>query len=222
MKVSGKKDRNRLRKGFEMRMRTLVCEYKDKNKPIEERDLQTKINNKQGRKATVRRMIFLSMWSLTLNLGQTFKQRRQIMESLTALRQFLPVLDKLGVDGVSSDEEDGDVSNMQFQVLEPQWRDSSIGVFFGKVDACYLYVQMDETESGVRFTPGAPPRIRHRKGKKSKNTKCPLRLPFNIYRADWLEEREPGWFKGGQGLVNEIICPSRTRRVLVFPAELDE
>jgi hypothetical protein len=150
------------------------------------------------------------------------------METLTSLRQFIPVLDQLGIDGVSSDEgEDTENSSAspadhQFEVLEPQWRDPTVGTFFQKVDALHEYTRIFADKFGMRFTPGAPPRTRIRKGRKSETTKYPRGIHFNLYRAEWLEEQEPGWRKGGQGFVNEIIRPNKMRKNLIFPAELDE
>ncbi|KAJ4501171.1 hypothetical protein C8R41DRAFT_862812 [Lentinula lateritia] len=54
---------------------------------------------------------------------------------------------------------------------------------------------------------------------KCSKTKYVSGLPANFYDAQWLEEQEPGWAKGGSGFVNEFVRPRKPIK-LIFPADL--
>lgn len=148
------------------------------------------------------------------------------MLALPSLTKYVRWFDELGIDGQSSDEDDYDSTSRdkQFEVLSSNWRNPDLIPFLEKLDACHLIGNRmpEDNEFGVRFTPGAPPRVRVRHGRMSQSSKFKNGLPYNFYRAEWLEKQEPGWRKGSQGIVNEIICPVRTRVDWIFPKELEE
>ncbi|KAJ3716222.1 hypothetical protein C8R42DRAFT_725413 [Lentinula raphanica] len=154
-----------------------------------------------------------------------FYQRRGILDGLTPLRKYLPVFDNLGIPGMSSNEEDTDAAmtnTPQYKTTRPLWRSLDLEYFFELLDACHMLVRMPtESTTGTRYSRGAPPRFRIRTRQDSDNKTYVKGLPRNFYRAEWLEEQEQGWAKGGEGLVNLVICPKRSK-ALVFPTELKE
>lgn len=126
---------------------------------------------------------------------------------------------------MSSDEEDkeGPLSvPPQYKTTRPFWRGEDLEEFFILLDACHILIRMrNESPTGTTYSQGAPPRYRVRTQRESENKSFVKGLPRNFYRAGWLEEKEPGWQKGGEGFVNMIIRPKPAKE-LVFPAELKE
>ncbi|KAJ3886970.1 hypothetical protein GG344DRAFT_81188 [Lentinula edodes] len=207
MKIPDKATRNLLQKCFTKRLRTLHKSYERSKLSQAEKVERSKLGRKYGRKCT------------------TFHQRRTIIDSLTPLRKYLPIFDQLGIMGMSSDEEDTETSTSsqpQYWTTCPLWRGSDVDNFVKSLDACHTLVRMpNDLVNGTRYSRGAPPRFRIRTKKPSNNKSYVKALPENFYRAEWLEEQERGWAKGGKGIVNLIICP-KPRKELVFPVELRE
>ncbi|KAJ3720340.1 hypothetical protein C8R42DRAFT_722066 [Lentinula raphanica] len=203
MKVPDKATRETLQNGFLKRLRTLHGYYLRNKLSKDQKVERGKSGRKYARKST----------------------RRAILDGLTPLRKYLPAFDGLGIPGMSSDEEDTDapMSNTpQYKTTRPRWRSLDVGYFFELLDACHILVRMPtESATGTRYTRGAPPRFRIRTMQDSKNKAYVKGLPKNFYRMEWLEEQEQGWVKGGEGIVNLIICP-KPRKALVFPVELKE
>ncbi|KAJ3754250.1 hypothetical protein EV360DRAFT_73850 [Lentinula raphanica] len=207
MKVPDKKTYDLLRKGFMIRIRTLHGYYLKSKFPKEKRDENTRKGRKYGRKSTI------------------FYQRRELLNSLDPLRKYLRYFDLLGIVGMSSDEEEEEdvTSNPpKYKVMRPLWRGSDVEDFFRWLDACHILVRMpNDSPTGARYSQGAPPRFRIRTSQDSDNQTFVKGLPRNFYRAEWLEEKEPGWAKGGEGMVNLIVCPT-SRKELIFPTELKD
>ncbi|KAJ3716836.1 hypothetical protein C8R42DRAFT_724489 [Lentinula raphanica] len=207
MKVPDKPTREALQKGFMKRIRTLHGYYLRTRLSKDATVERGKSGRKYGRKSTL------------------FKQRRAILDGLTLLRKYLPAFDALGIPGMSSDEEDTDapMSNTpQYKTTRPLWRALEVEHFFELLDACHMLVRMPtESATGTRYSRGAPPRFRVRTRQDSDNKAYVRGLPQNFYRMEWLEKQEQGWVKGGEGIVNLIICP-KPRKALVFPDELTE
>lgn len=147
------------------------------------------------------------------------------MESLTGLQRFLVYYDHLGIESISSDEEDTSMGKdrIQFKVTNPRWRNTHVGQFYRKLDWCHLESRLvRDGLLGPHFGKGAPPRVREYTAQASTSQSYVRGLPYNFYDATWLENQESGWFNGGRGLVNEIICPSRDKVDLKFPKQLEE
>ncbi|KAJ3720464.1 hypothetical protein F5878DRAFT_661134 [Lentinula raphanica] len=207
MKIPNKAARDDLQKGFMKRIRTLHGYYLRTKLSKDEKVEKGKYGRKYGRKSTL------------------FYQRRAILDGLTPLRKYLPVFDDLGIPGMSSDEEDSEApvtTTPQYKTTRPLWRSLDLGHFFELLDACHVLVRMPTgSTTGTRYSRGAPPRFRIRTRNDSENKAYVKGLPQNFYRAEWLEEQEQGWSKGGEGIVNLIIRPKRSK-ALVFPSELKE
>lgn len=166
-------------------------------------------------------MIFIGSNDL---FKQLFHQRRAVLESLPGLQPFLVHFDRLGIDSISSDEEDMTTKDqLQYKVMSPSWRSAELGRFYRKLDWCHLESRlMRDGLLGPHFGKGAPPRVREHTGQSSASKGYVRGLPYNFYDATWLEEQESGWFMGGRGFVNELISPSREKVILKFPKELEE
>ncbi|KAJ3835722.1 hypothetical protein EV361DRAFT_811999, partial [Lentinula raphanica] len=203
-----KPTRDALQKGFTKRLRTLHGYYLRNNLSRDEKVEKSRTGRKYGRKSTL------------------FYQRRAILDGLTPLRKYLPIFDVLGIPGMSSDEEDTTDAPMsstpQYKTTRPLWRSLDVEYFFELLDACHILVRMPtESATGTRYSRGAPPRFRVRTRQDSNSKAYVKGLPKNFYRTEWLEEQEPGWTKGGEGIVNLIVRP-KLSKVLVFPAELKQ
>ncbi|KAJ3810312.1 hypothetical protein EV368DRAFT_78388 [Lentinula lateritia] len=207
MKIPNKATHDLLRKGFMTRIRTLHHYHTRSKFSKEKRDRSANKGRKYSRKTS------------------TFYQRRELLNSLDPLRQYIRYLDAIGIVGMSSDEEDkeGPLSvPPQYKTTRPFWRGEDLEEFFILLDACHILIRMrNESPTGTTYSQGAPPRYRVRTQRESENKSFVKGLPRNFYRAGWLEEKEPGWQKGGEGFVNMIIRPKPAKE-LVFPAELKE
>ena len=107
------------------------------------------------------------------------------------LRQHVSTLELLGVNGMSSDEEDQYRGTKQYRVFKKVWREEAVTPWLRVFDAAYRRTRLEPMESGA----GAVPRVRF-----VTNTVAPWplrnvvkRLPKSAYDQTWLEsltERE--------------------------------
>ncbi|GAW04621.1 protein [Lentinula edodes] len=134
---------------------------------------------------------------------------------------YLKIFDELGVAGMSSDEEDPGMSKprVQYIVKGQRWRAALVKNFVRPIDFVHLEGRCSADGNKFSFTRGSPPRLRVDNNDRSSNSKYVVGLPSNFYDAEWLEEMEPGWSKGGYGFVNEILRPQKPMK-LVFPPDL--
>lgn len=96
------------------------------------------------------------------------------------------MLDRLGIDGMSSDDSDIDAGGLpQYRVTQPLWRAGSVGTWLRALDVLYL---MHRRESGTT-TRGAFPRRRLVTLLSSSSNKFVPGLPINAYKPTWLRSR---------------------------------
>jgi hypothetical protein len=97
------------------------------------------------------------------------------------------MLERLGIEGMSSDESDRENGVMQYRILTPRWRAPEVRIWLWVFDTMHLFDRHHRgTPSGLR---GAWPRRRllgNRTG--NSNTFVPG-LPINAYSATWLDSR---------------------------------
>ncbi|KAJ3778211.1 hypothetical protein FB446DRAFT_632529 [Lentinula raphanica] len=152
-----------------------------------------------------------------------FHRRRDVILTIPELKKYLHDFDQLGVAGMSSDEEDSDMeeASMRYRIKEPSWRSQSITKWLRLLDYVHLEsrcsVDIEGTQFG--FTRGAAPRLRVANNDKTSKSRYVAGLPSNFYDGEWLEKKEPGWVKGGEGFVNQIIRPRQAMK-LEFPPDL--
>lgn len=122
---------------------------------------------------------------------------------------------------MSSDDEDPGMKKPQVQYIikAPKWRSVELLNLLRLLDYCHLEGRCTTEATRFGYTRGAPPRIRIDKNDRSSKTKYVSGLPANFYDAQWLEEQEPGWAKGGSGFVNEFVRPRKPIK-LISPADL--
>ncbi|KAJ3544295.1 hypothetical protein NMY22_g2826 [Coprinellus aureogranulatus] len=126
-----------------------------------------------------------------------FQRRVEALATLPALQQHLPLLQRLSIDGMSSDEEeDADdlprqiargvpARNPNYRVLTPVWRSKELTMFLHILDSVYLIKRRLENQRGNWPRPRVydPSNL-----KMSKKTKFPKNLPENAYDKDWLKK----------------------------------
>ncbi|KAH7868167.1 uncharacterized protein C8R40DRAFT_1178109 [Lentinula edodes] len=196
-------DRDGLREAFLVRLRSLHKYWlEDKKMAEDSNDSRLPIGRWQ-RKSTL------------------FHQRREVILTFESLQPYLKVFDELGVAGMSSDKEDPGMSKprVQYLVKGTKWRAALVKHFVRPIDYVHLEGRCSADGEKFSFTRGSPPRLRVDNNDRSSNSKYVAGLPSNFYDAEWLEEMEPGWSKGGHGFVNEIIRPRQPMK-LVFPPGL--
>ena len=138
-------------------------------------------------------------------LPQTFLRRLEIADSHHLLQAHVPILQQLGVDGMSSDESDleeleRDPSVRQrrprFFVRSPLWRKRDLSAWLRVFDAMHIY---ERRSSGINLR-GAYPRYRvHKIDHFSRSKKFVSHLPLSAYNGKWLEDHEDP---------NFTVCPN--------------
>ncbi|KAJ4497559.1 hypothetical protein C8R41DRAFT_917278 [Lentinula lateritia] len=196
--------RDGIREAFLLRLKTLHASWMERQKMQED--------NKNPRS------LFSKRWQRKNTL---FHRRREVIITFHSLESFLSFFDELGVAGMSSDDEDPGMKKPQVQYIikEPKWQSVELKNLLRLFDYCHLEGRCTTEATRFGYTRGAPPRIRIDKNDRSSKTKYVSGLPANFYDAQWLEEQEPGWAKGGSGFVNEFVRPRKPIK-LIFPADL--
>ncbi|KAJ3912414.1 hypothetical protein F5877DRAFT_84841 [Lentinula edodes] len=194
--------RDAIREAFLLRLKTLHASWMERQKMLED--------NKNPCS------LFSKRWQRRL-----FHRRRGVIITFHSLESFLSFFDELGVAGMSSDDEDPGMKKPQVQYIikAPKWRSVELLNLLRLLDYCHLEGRCTTEATRFGYTGGAPPRIRIDKNDRSSKTKYVSGLPANFYDAQWLEEQEPGWAKGGSGFVNEFVHPRKPIK-LIFPADL--
>ncbi|KAJ3532379.1 hypothetical protein NMY22_g7765 [Coprinellus aureogranulatus] len=125
-----------------------------------------------------------------------FQRRVEALATLPALQEHLPLLQRLSIDGMSSDEEEDDnvqsgiaraatVKNPNYRVLTPVWRSKELTMFLHVLDSVYLIKRRLENQRGNWprprvYDPNSP--------KLSQKTTFPKNLPVNAYDEGWLKK----------------------------------
>ncbi|KIK58687.1 hypothetical protein GYMLUDRAFT_60480 [Collybiopsis luxurians FD-317 M1] len=198
--------REEICEGFLLRMKSLRQDFLRNSKPTDIQEMKKAYKRKWQRKYTL------------------FHQRREVVTTLPGFETFVPYLDQLGIDGMSSDESDMSMARprLQFLRLFPRWSSEELREYIRKLDLLHLESRLRRDGLiGDHFGQGAPPRLRVPHSEISKSSNYIKGLPRNFYDAGWLEEQEPGWIRGGRGLVNVVICP-QPKFKLVFPVDLEK
>lgn len=96
------------------------------------------------------------------------------------------MLEDLGVEGMSSDEEVKTQEGTRYLVLIPKWRAPVLTPWLRIFDALYLRYRNQRVHGDQR---GCLPRRRNASAKESTSRKFVPGLPVNAYRTDWLEQQ---------------------------------
>ena len=92
----------------------------------------------------------------------------------------------LGVDGMSSDEEERVPDGVQYRIQPPQWRALHLMAWLRMFDAIHQYYRI---EHGANDKRGCMPRRRVSAPTDSSSKRFVPGLPINAYKVSWLENQ---------------------------------
>ena len=113
---------------------------------------------------------------------QLFQRRYHTAARYKATKEHLWILEKLGVDGMSSDEEDVGAPVVRYRVFVRPWRHSRVTAFLRILDALH---RRWRKKAGTGSKRGSPPRLRFL-CKDVSRTRAVANLPCNAYDDAWL------------------------------------
>ena len=102
------------------------------------------------------------------------------------MRPQVRMLEELGADGMSSDEEMSTPQGRQYLILVPKWRAPVLTPWLRVFDSLYLR-HRNRAENGDQR--GCLPRRRNASAKESTSRRFVPGLPINAYKAEWLEQQ---------------------------------
>lgn len=115
------------------------------------------------------------------------------------------MVERLGVDGMSSDESDNEPGKRQYKILLCRWRADIVTTWLRVLDAAHLY---DRIKGDPNALWGAQPRIRVISAETSSSKKFVPGLPVNAYNSHWLR-RHPD--------VCNLVYPEPSRYIFKHP-----
>lgn len=99
------------------------------------------------------------------------------------------LFEKAGVDGVSSDESDGELPNKVYQRVRPVWRSQQLTEIQYKADLSAARLRAPKV--GHSKNVGSKPRRRVDSTKCNEEAIAPPNLPRSCYNEQWLNELRP-------------------------------
>jgi hypothetical protein len=96
------------------------------------------------------------------------------------------MLDDMGVDGMSSDEEERVEGSVQYRILAPRWRSPTLTPWLRMFDMLHQHHRLEDNSQDMR---GAFPRRRVPGSASSNSKRFVPGLPINVYRTEWLERQ---------------------------------
>lgn len=104
---------------------------------------------------------------------------------LPDVQDDVEMLERFGIQGMSSDESDRDGAQLQYKIRLPMWRNKKVTNWLRALDAAYNKLRASEDSSSTR---GAQPHVRTpaRDGFTSTSRKFVSGLPINAYDENWL------------------------------------
>ncbi|RPD56981.1 hypothetical protein L226DRAFT_449457, partial [Lentinus tigrinus ALCF2SS1-7] len=115
-----------------------------------------------------------------------FQRRHAIVSRYHVLHPHIKILQRLGVNGMSSDEEEEDAPFVRYRVLVKPWRSEAVTKFLRALDALHRRYRKTGGSGSKR---GSRPRLRYVYSEKS-TSKEVRRLPINAYSEDWYREQK--------------------------------
>ncbi|KAI0648927.1 hypothetical protein C8Q79DRAFT_904310 [Trametes meyenii] len=115
-----------------------------------------------------------------------FQRRYKTCLWYTATQRHIRILQRLGVDGMSSDEEDTASPFPCYHVSHKPWRAHAVTRFLRVLDALYRRRRSRQGQGSRR---GAQPRLRFQSSNVSSQATAVHGLPRNAYDSNWLTAR---------------------------------
>ncbi|KAI0689976.1 hypothetical protein C8T65DRAFT_588268, partial [Cerioporus squamosus] len=146
-----------------------------------------------------------------------FHRRHEIARRYRATLRHVWILERLGIDGMSSDEEDTAAPFKRFRILVKPWRHARVTTFLRTLDALYRLWRATSSQAEKR---GSQPRLRYISDKRS-TSHAVSRLPANAYDDVWYGEQssveqdnlrareEPYDFGHDPAIVKYVVCLCR-------------
>ncbi|KAJ7017000.1 hypothetical protein C8F04DRAFT_980230 [Mycena alexandri] len=155
-----------IKKAFTAHLRTIMRRYKLSLKSRPERMQMKSLGRRQARKY------------------QLFHQRRYLAYAFKPLRRHTAMLERLGVDGTSSDESDHETEEQTtYQILTPLWRAPHIAAWLRMFDSLHNILRKSGDSSASH---GSFPRRRRVGQRRSTNIKFVPGLPLEVYDPGWI------------------------------------
>lgn len=117
-----------------------------------------------------------------------------IVHRVSALRTHIRILERLGVQGMSSDESDGEapneiqhVSEPTFEILRPKWREPRLAGWLRCLDTLHMKSRRPDGKPARGNHPHQ--RVEGDSVKYSKSKGFVSGLPINAYEPRWLATR---------------------------------
>ncbi|KAK7686689.1 hypothetical protein QCA50_010289 [Cerrena zonata] len=158
-------NKDRIRKAFRRHLDYLHDKYKKQFKPPAVLEQQKRERAKSERRAAL------------------FRRRLDAAENFEDLKRHVTMLQRLGPNGMSSDEEDHENGVVQYKVLVKEWRAEELTPWLRVFDAAVRYSRL---EPFPRLR-GCHPRIRHSSEQQGSTTTGVTGLPHNAYNERWLQ-----------------------------------
>lgn len=144
--------------------------------------------NRAERKRRVRSCGLMIIRLLTYLKFQLFVRRLIVCAQTPRLRPHVPILQRLGVDGMSSDESDHDNGLPQFRVLTKAWRHPNLAPWLRVFDALHRQSRFRPIDQNTK---GAQPHLRIASAKLDNRRAAVPQLPQSAYHPGWLADRTP-------------------------------
>lgn len=164
--------------------------------PTSDKEVVEKERKAQARQATRQQTVSFTFYCAAHNNAhkheKTYQQRLEACERARQLRQYLPLIEGLGVQGMSEDETDTeetprqpDVQRKRVRILQADWRNPELERIMRTIDKDWRGMHMP-----FRGKRGNTPSERISVAKRN-SEKVPSRIPENLYNSLWLRKLDP-------------------------------
>ncbi|KAI0715187.1 hypothetical protein C8Q76DRAFT_619567 [Earliella scabrosa] len=163
-------DRALVRKYFVRHLRYLISMFKDRHTEQEVKLARLKQKRRRERR------------------NYLFQRRLKAASTEPDLKRHVYILQRLGPEGMSSDESAMENGVKQFRILKKDWRSPHLTAWLRVFDGINREQRFNPLTESTR---GADPRHRFESGKASTSSRAVSCLPINAYNPTWYEERTP-------------------------------
>ncbi|KAK7008490.1 hypothetical protein R3P38DRAFT_2551435 [Favolaschia claudopus] len=157
-----------IQSAFSTHVDTIIRKYKESLKSSAERIYLKMRSRRQTRKY------------------QLFHRRRYLAYVFAPLRRHINMLERIGVDGMSSDESDTDETDAytsEYQILAPIWRAQCVTAWLRMFDSIHNILKRS---GNITAAQGTHTRYRRSGQRQSASIKFVPGLPINCYHPQWV------------------------------------